>query len=118
MKAKVKATGEVGEVQDFGEKFVPRYRVGDRFYFANELDFLQGTDAANALKEHANALRKEAVNAISKSEFTAKLTELLCDSHEAKEMTKDDLDVLYVDYFMSDLSFDEWFQQFSTGESR
>lgn len=116
MKAKVKATGEVGELQDFGEKFVPRYRVGDRLYFANELEFLQDTDAANALKEHANVLRKEAVNAISKSEFVAKILKLLGDSHEAKEMTTDDLDVLYVDYFMSDLSLSEWFQQFSTGE--
>lgn len=118
MKAKVKATGEVGEVQDFGEKFVPRYRIGGRFYFDNELEFLQkDTGAAHELKEHAEALRKEAVNALSKFEFTAQLTKRLGDSHEAKEMTTDDLDVLYVDYFMSDLSFSEWFQQFSSGEA-
>ncbi|MGD6805822.1 MAG: hypothetical protein ACQCN4_02560 [Candidatus Bathyarchaeia archaeon] len=116
MKAKVKATGEIGEVQDFGEKFIPRYRVGERFYFDNELEFLEDSTLTSLLKEHVNTLRKEAVNAISKSEFSAKLLKLLDASAEAKEMTSDDLDVLYVDYFMSDLSFDEWFHQFSKGE--
>ena len=104
-------------MQDFGEKFAPRYRIDDRFYFANELEFLQDVCAANILKKHAEVLRKEAVNAISKSDFTAKLLQLLGDSHEAKEMTKDDLGLLYADYFMSNLSFDEWFKQFSTGEA-
>jgi hypothetical protein len=117
MRAKVKATGEVGEVQDFGEKFVPRYRIGERFYFDNELEFLQDSTLTSSLKEHANTLRKEAVNAISKSEFSAKLLKRLDNNHEANEMTANDLDILYVDYFMSDLSFEEWFQQFK-GESR
>jgi hypothetical protein len=115
MRAKVKATDEVGEVQDFGEKFVPRYRVGERFYFGNELEFLEDSTLTSSLKEHADTLRKEAVNAISKSEFSAKLLKLLGDSHEANEMTTNELDILYVDYFMSDLGVEEWFQQFKDG---
>jgi hypothetical protein len=109
MRAKVKATGEIGEVQDFGEKFVPRYRIGERFYLGNELEFLKDSTLTSSLKEHANTLRKEAVNAISKSEFLAKLLKLLDNNHKANEMTANDLDILYVDYFTSDLSFEEWF---------
>ncbi len=115
MRAKVKATGEIGDVQDFGEKFVPRYHIGERFYFDKELEFLQDSTLTSSLKEHANTLRKEAVNAISKSEFSAKLLKLLDDSQEANELTTNDLDILYVDYFMSDLNFEEWFQQFKDG---
>lgn len=68
---------------------------------------------ASSLKEHAKTLRREAVNAISKSEFKTKLKQRIEKGFET--LNPDDLDILYVDYFMSDLSFDEWFQQFSTG---
>lgn len=70
---------------------------------------------ANSLTEHAETLRREAVNAISKSEFKTKLKQRMNNGFETLKLN--DLDILYVDYFMSDLTLDEWFQQFSTGEA-
>jgi len=77
--------------------------------------FRKNEQTVNPLKEHAEILRKEAVNAISKSEFKTKLQQHMKKGFET--LKPDDLDILYVDYFMSDVSFDEWFQQFSIGEA-
>jgi len=40
MKAKVKATGKVVSVQDYGEKFHPRFWDNKQGYDADELDFV------------------------------------------------------------------------------
>ena len=41
MKAKVKKTGEIVEVKDYGPKFIPRYFDNTTGYFNEELEFIQ-----------------------------------------------------------------------------
>jgi hypothetical protein len=46
---------------------------------------------------------------LSRSKFQEKLTQLLAkDLHVLTEMTAEEFECLYADYFKSGLSFDEW----------
>ncbi len=40
MKARVRATGAVSELRDYGPTFTPRYCIGDTFYNIEEIDIL------------------------------------------------------------------------------